>query len=74
MSMSKQEFDQLETLLEMQSGRLRVADARMVLGRLRRQVFRLLRGMERKISRAYAALCILLPLGTLSNSFEHELQ
>ena len=45
-SMSKREFDQLETLLGVQSGRLRVADACALLGRSRRQVFRLLRGIR----------------------------
>ena len=41
-SMSRREFDQLEVLLRVQSGRLRVADACGLLGRSRRQVFRLL--------------------------------
>ncbi len=45
-TMSKREFDQLEVLLRVQSGRLRVADACALLGRSRRQVFRLLRGMR----------------------------
>ncbi len=45
-SMSKREFDQLEVLLRVQSGRLRVADACGLLGRSRRQVFRLLRGIR----------------------------
>jgi Winged helix-turn helix len=45
-SMSKREFDQLEVLLRVQSGRLRVADACALLGRSRRQVFRLLRGIR----------------------------
>jgi len=44
--MSKREFDQLEVLLRVQSGRLRVADACALLGRSRRQVFRLLRGIR----------------------------
>jgi len=45
-TMSKREFDQLEVLLGVQSGRLRVADACALLGRSRRQVFRLLRGLR----------------------------
>ena len=45
-SMSKREFDQLEVLLRVQSGRLRVGDACALLGRSRRQVFRLLRGIR----------------------------
>ena len=45
-SMSKREFDQLEVLLRVQSGRLRVAGACALLGRSRRQVFRLLRGIR----------------------------
>jgi hypothetical protein len=45
-SMSKREFDQFEVLLRVQSGRLRVADACALLGRSRRQVFRLLRGIR----------------------------
>lgn len=45
-TMSKREFDQLETLLGVRSGRLRVADACALLGRSRRQVFRLLRGIR----------------------------
>jgi len=45
-TMSKREFDQLETLLGVQSGRLRVADACALLGRSRRQVFHLLRGVR----------------------------
>lgn len=44
--MSKREFDQLETLLGVQSGRLRVADACALLGRSRRQVFRMMRGLR----------------------------
>ena len=45
-SMSRRAFDQLEVLLRVQSGRLRVADACGLLGRSRRQVFRLLRGIR----------------------------
>jgi hypothetical protein len=41
-SMSKKEFDRLEVLLVIRSGRLRVADACELLGLKRRQVFRLL--------------------------------
>jgi hypothetical protein len=39
-SMSKKEFDRLEVLLGVQSGRLRVADACKLLSLKRRQVFR----------------------------------
>jgi hypothetical protein len=45
-SMSKQEFSRLEVLLQVQSGRLRVADACELIGLQRRQVFRLLRALE----------------------------
>jgi hypothetical protein len=45
-SMSKQEFGRLEVLLRVQSGRLRVSDACMLIGLQRRQVFRLLRGLK----------------------------
>ena len=45
-SMSKQEFSRLEVLLQVQSGRLRVADACELIGLQRRQVFRLLRGLK----------------------------
>ena len=45
-SMSKKEFDRLEVLLGVQSGRLRVADACELLSLKRRQVFRLLAGFE----------------------------
>src|SRR6202162_2902141 len=45
-SMSKQEFSRLEVLLQVQSGRLRVADACTLIGLRRRQVFRLLRGLQ----------------------------
>src|SRR6267378_2438574 len=44
--MSKQEFSRLEVLLRVQSGRLRVADACVLIGLQRRQVFRLLRGLK----------------------------
>jgi hypothetical protein len=45
-SMSKQEFSRLEVLLRVQSGRLRVSDACVLIGVQRRQVFRLLRGLK----------------------------
>ncbi len=45
-SMSKQEFSRLEVLLRVQSGGLRVADARELIGLQRRQVSRLLRGLK----------------------------
>ena len=45
-SMSKKEFDRLEVLLGVQSGRLRVADACELLGLKRRQVFRLAAGLK----------------------------
>src|ERR1700749_682697 len=44
--MSKKEFDRLEGLLGVQSGRLRVADACALVGLKRRQVFRLLAGLK----------------------------
>jgi hypothetical protein len=47
LSMSKQEFSRLEVLLQVQTGRLRVADACELSGLHRRQVFRLLRGLKR---------------------------
>ena len=46
LSMSKQEFSRLEVLLRVQSGRLRVSDACVLIGLQRRQVFRLLRGLK----------------------------
>jgi hypothetical protein len=46
LSMSKQEFNRLDVLLRVQSGRLRVVDARALMGLHRRQVFRLLRGLK----------------------------
>jgi hypothetical protein len=45
-SMSKREFDRLEVLLGVQSGRLRVADVCTLTGLSRRQVFRLLQGLR----------------------------
>ena len=53
-SMSKQEFSRLEVLLQVQSGRLRVADAYELIGLQRRQVVRLLRGLKQ-----YGATCLL---------------
>jgi len=44
--MSAQEFSRLEVLLGVQSGRLRIADACSLIGLKRRQVFRLLHGLE----------------------------
>src|SRR6476620_5828875 len=44
--MSKQEFGRLDVLLRVQSGRLRVSDACVLIGLQRRQVFRLLSGLE----------------------------
>src|SRR5262244_732160 len=44
--MSKKEFDRIEVLLGVQSGRLRVADACELLSLKRRQVFRLLTGLK----------------------------
>ena len=46
LSMSKQEFGRLDVLLRVQSGRLRVTDACVLIGLQRRQVFRLLRGLK----------------------------
>ena len=46
LSMSKQEFNRLDVLLRVQSGRLRVADACALIGLHRRQVFRLLRNLK----------------------------
>src|SRR5258705_10330264 len=44
--MSKQEFSRLDVLLRVQSDRLRVSDACVLIGLQRRQVFRLLRGLK----------------------------
>ena len=44
--MSKKEFDRLEVLLGVQSGRLRGAHACALLGLKRRQVFRLVAGLK----------------------------
>src|SRR5262249_62133775 len=44
--MSKQEFSRLDVLLQVQSGRLRVSDACVLIGLQRRQVFRLLRRLK----------------------------
>ena len=46
LSMSKPEFSRLDVLLRVQSGRLRVSDAGVLIGLQRRQVFRLLRGLR----------------------------
>jgi hypothetical protein len=48
LSMSKQEFSRLDVLLRVQSGRLRVEDACVLIGLRRRQVFRLLRGLKQE--------------------------
>jgi hypothetical protein len=45
-SMSKREFDRLEVLLGVQSGRLRIVDACRLLDLQRRQVFRLLHDLK----------------------------
>ncbi len=45
-SMSKQEFSRLDVLLQVQAGRLRIADACGLVGIRRRQLFRLLRGLR----------------------------
>src|ERR1700761_4758083 len=45
-SMSRQEFDRLDVLLRVQSGRLRFGEACDLIGVRRRQVFRLLRNLE----------------------------
>ena len=46
--MSKQEFSRLEVLLRVQSGRLRISDACVLIGLQRRQMFRLLRGLKQE--------------------------
>jgi hypothetical protein len=51
-SMSKQEFSRLDVLLRVQSGRLRVSDACVLIGLQRRQVFRLLRGLKQDGARS----------------------
>ena len=48
LSMSQQEFSRLDVLLRVQSGRLRVSDACVLIGLQRRQVFRLLRGLKQE--------------------------
>jgi hypothetical protein len=45
-SMSAQEFSRLELLPRIQSGSLRLADGCVLIGRRRRQVFRLLRSLK----------------------------
>ncbi|MBI0538384.1 helix-turn-helix domain-containing protein [Roseomonas sp. KE2513] len=62
-TMGRHEFDQLEVLLGVQSGRPWVADACTLLNRSRRQVFRLLRG----IREAGAASLVSKRRGTPSN-------
>ena len=52
--MSKQEFSRLDVLLRVQSGRLRVADACVLIGLQRRQVFRLLRGLNQTVNQIVA--------------------
>jgi hypothetical protein len=44
--MSKQKFGRLDVLPRVQSGRLRVSDACVLIGLRRRQVFRRLRGLK----------------------------
>src|SRR3954464_12061542 len=46
LSMSKQEFSRLDVLLQVQSGRLRIADACTLIGLHRRQLIRLLRNLK----------------------------
>jgi hypothetical protein len=43
-----QQFSRLDVLLRVQSGRLRVSDACVLIGLQRRQVFRLLRGLKQE--------------------------
>src|ERR1700726_4735092 len=50
--MSKQEFGRLDVLLRVQSGRLRVSDACVLVGLQRRQVFRLLSGLKQDGARS----------------------
>ena len=45
-SMSDREFARLDVLLNLEAGRIRVADVGALLGLKRRQVFRLLRGFR----------------------------
>ena len=52
--MSKQEFSRLDVLLRVQSGRLRVSDARVLIGLQRRQVFGCCAGSSRTAPRACA--------------------
>jgi hypothetical protein len=52
LSMSKQEFSRLDVLLRVQSGRLRVSNACVLIGLQRRQVFRLLRGLKQDGARS----------------------
>ena len=48
LSMSKQEFSRLEVLLRVQSGRLRISDACVLIGLQRRQLFRVLRELKQE--------------------------
>jgi hypothetical protein len=50
--MRKQNFGRLDVLLRVQSGRLRVSDACVLIGLQRRQVFRRLRGLKQDGPRA----------------------
>ncbi len=47
-SMSDREFARLDVLLNLEAGRIRVADAGALLGLERRQVFRLLQGFRER--------------------------
>ena len=51
-SMSEQEFSRLEVLLRVRTGGLRLADACVLIGLRRRQVFRLLRGLKQDGARS----------------------
>ena len=51
-SMSKQEFSRLEVLLRVQSGRLRVSDACVLIGLQRRQCFVCCAASSRTVRRA----------------------
>jgi hypothetical protein len=46
LSMSKPEFNRLDLLLQVQSGRLQLEDACALIGLHRRQMFRLLSGLK----------------------------
>jgi hypothetical protein len=49
LSMSKQKFDRLDVLLRVQSGRLWVSDTCVLIRLQRRQVFRLLSGLDQAV-------------------------